>query len=97
MKILARHCGGLAGCASELEIDTASAAGGADIERLLQRAALFDTPSAPALAADLSYWELLIDDGQRQQRLTIAEDGSPASQPWQELLSLLHQARTKSI
>ncbi len=87
MKISASSSGGYAGQSEHFELDTHTHRNGKAIETLLGELDFFGATPPDVIGADLSRWQLSVDDGHRRRTITFAEDGSAASAPWQNLLA----------
>ncbi|WEF30797.1 protealysin inhibitor emfourin [Pseudoduganella chitinolytica] len=90
MKIVATASGGFAGLARRHEVDTAVSPAGPALEAAL--ASLGFLAAGPAVqaratGADLLRWTIAVEADGRRHSVTFAQDGSPASAPWERLLA----------
>ncbi len=95
MKISATSSGGFAGLGEHYEIDTQHSAAGKALEAALADTGFFSAPGdqgEQVIGADIPRWSITVSsDGQRQS-VSFAEDGSPASARWQNLLAQIRAA-----
>jgi hypothetical protein len=89
MKISATGSGGFSGLREHYELDTGALDGGASIEAQLHALDFFGAAPPPAVGADIGRWDITVADDGRRHTVTFADDGSPASAPWQALVSQL--------
>jgi hypothetical protein len=100
MKIEFSVDGGLAGFPGlrkpvTIDAGTLSAAGGAHLRQLVERAAFFTTPMNPAAAAnDGRCYTIAIDDGGECRTLTVAE---PIANPAMQALVAELSARAREV
>ncbi len=87
MRITANSVGGFSGVAEHYEVDTAALRNGEMVEELLRN--LDFLAGTPTQGADLTRWEILLDDGKQQRSIAFTEDGSAESAPLQALIAEL--------
>ena len=91
MKITVRGGGGFAGLSEHYTVDTATSAAGRALEAAFEdsgfAAAAMGSRTAPATGADLMRWTITVDDGDRQQTLSFADDGKGDNARWFKLLA----------
>ena len=87
MRITANSVGGFSGVAEHFDVDTAALRNGEMVEELLRNLDFLAGP--PTEGADLTRWNILLDDGRQQRSIVFTEDGSAASAPLQALIAEL--------
>ena len=91
MKISATGGGGFAGLTEHHQgIDTETLTNGKAIEAMLATMQFFQSAAdatPEAVGADIPRWRITVSDGAQHHTVSFAEDGSPASAPWTNLLA----------
>jgi hypothetical protein len=91
MKITAKASGGFAGRTECYELDTSCRPEGRSVESLVHDIDFFGAAPACGIGADLTRWEITVDDGPRRHTVTLTEDGLADAAGWQALLAHLRQ------
>lgn len=92
MKITAKQGGGFAGGERCVELDTACRADGQSLEALVRQLDFFGAAPPCAVGADITRWEITVEDGPRKHTVTLLDDGNLGATGWPALLEHLRGA-----
>lgn len=95
MLITVKRTGGFAGLSEEVaRVDTArlSQHAAQQVQQAVQRLGFFELPTAvapEALGADLLQYQISIEDGGREHRVSFYQDEAPGTEPLLKFIDLL--------